>query len=226
MWNLNFSAIINTDYFPFFFYFFCLSDFSDELEIFAPEGIEDELMPTGNVHEEDLDVTIPAVELTKEEKRRLKNRKKGWKRREKKNERLVANAMHLAEGTKTRMEIAEESYRRRVEGMVARERGRMRKEAEDEIERRLACWKADIEAGRVNIDRGISAEKRERRSQLQKEHLKRKRAERQTIKRRRISGWAALGRQSVCGDGPASYDSLFGNMLEEEEMQEENSGDE
>ena len=94
-------------------------------------------MPTGDVHEQDLDVTIPAVLLTPAEKKRLKNRKKGLKRREKKNERLVANAMLLAAGTKTRMEVVEEEYRRKVERMVARERGRMKKEAEEEIERRL-----------------------------------------------------------------------------------------
>ena len=178
-------------------------------------------MPTGDVHEQDLDVTIPAVLLTPAEKKRLKNRKKGFKWREKKNERLVANAMLLAAGTKMRIEVAEEEYRRKVEGMVARERGRMKKEAEEEIERRLGRWKADIEAGRINIDRGISAEKRERGSQLQKEHLKRKRAERQAARRRFNYGWAALGRQINCGDGPASYASLVGAAPQEEETMED-----
>ena len=64
--------------------------------------------------ENDLDATLPAIELTKAEKKKEKNRKKGLKGREKKNERMVANAIALAEGTKSREEVAEDNMRRRI----------------------------------------------------------------------------------------------------------------
>ena len=179
---------------------------SDEFELVMED--ENLLLPFEEPQEATLDTTMPAVLLSPEEKKKMKNRQKGKKRRAKKNERLIINAMAVADGKKTEFEVAEEDFRRKVEGMVARERGKMRKEAEEEIERRLAIWKADVEAGRVDIHRGISAERREKRSRLQEEHHRRKRAEHQAIRRKRNNGWAAVGRHAVFGDGPASFDSL------------------
>ena len=149
--------------------------------------------------ENDLDATLPAIELTKAEKKKEKNRKKGLKGREKKNERMVANAIALAEGTKSREEVAEDNMRRRIEGIVSRERGRLRQEADVEIERRLAEWRADLESGKVNLDRGIASKERADRRRRQDEHLRRRRNERQRKRRAAEKGWAALGRHAVLG---------------------------
>ena len=149
-----------------------------------------------------LDTTLPAVELTKEERKKEKNREKDQKRREKKQERMVANAIAVAEGTKSRREVAEDDMRRRIEGIVSRERGRLRQEADAEIERRLAKWRADIESGKISIDRGITQKEKAERRERQHEHLRRRRIERQKKRRAADKGWAALGRHAVFGNGP------------------------
>ena len=122
----------------------------------VPQQQQQQQQPQIDDDDGELDSTIPAVELSKEEKKRLKNQKKGKKRREKKQERLVCNAIAMAEGRRSRRDIAEEEMKRRIEGMVSRERGRLRQEASQEIELRLARWRADVESGRINIERGIS----------------------------------------------------------------------
>ena len=105
--------------------------------------------------------------------------------------------------------VAEEDVRRRIEGMVAREKGRLREEMEAEIERRITVWRAELESGKRNIKRELSEEKKEKRRRLQKEHQRRKRAERQATRRHRSNGWAAVGRHVVFGQGPASFDSII-----------------
>ena len=151
--------------------------------------------------------------MTKAEKKKEKNKKKGQKRREKKHERMVVDAIALAEGRKSRRDVAEENMKRRIEGMVSRERGRLRQEAEAEIERRLAIWRADVEAGRIGLDRGIPAKEKEGRRQRQEEHHRRRRAERQRKKKAADKGWAAIGRHAVLGSGGDDLDELIAAEL-------------
>ena len=90
----------------------------------------------------------------------------------------------------------------RIEGIVSRERGRLRQEADAEIERRLAKWRANIESGKISIDRGITQKGKAERRGRQQEHLRRRRIERQKKRRAADKGWAALGRHAVFGNGP------------------------
>ena len=196
-----------------------MSDLDDALSLLDYEAYEDDEVFNGEPQQQpqqqqppqlesddddggELDATLPAVAMTKAEKRKEKNRKKGLKRREKKNERLVANAIALAEGTKSRREIAEENMRRRIEGVMSRERGRLRQEAEEEIENRLAEWCADVEAGEISLERGVSVKEKEGRRRRQYEHLRRRRAEKQRKQRSADKGWAALGKLAVFGGEP------------------------
>ena len=78
-----------------------MSDLDDVLSLLDYEAYEDDEVFVGDQQQQqqqppqleynddgdDLDATLPAVAMTKAEKRKEKNRKKGLKRREKKNER-------------------------------------------------------------------------------------------------------------------------------------------
>ena len=148
---------------------------------------------------ESLDATLPAVLLSRDERRRLKNKKKSQRRKEKTAERNRLNEQLLAAGLITRRELAEQKFRRCLEGIVARERGRLRQEADQEIERRLQKWREDVESGRIDINRRISIRKGEKRKAGQSEHQRRRRAERQATRRSLNYGWGSVGCAVVLG---------------------------
>ena len=172
----------------------------DTLVLFADDELEPtEMMAEEEEEERPLDSTIPAVLLTKEERRRIKNQKKSQKRKEKNAERNRKNAELIAAGLKTKRDVAEENVRRHLEGIISRERGRLRQEAEAEIERRLQEWKEKVERGEIDINRRLSVKKADKRQQGQKEHQRRRRADRQAMRRSLNYGWAAVGRAMVLG---------------------------
>ena len=180
---------------------------TDTVQLFAEEEEEwEEEEEEENAGE--LETTIPAVQLSKEERRKLKNKKKSVRRKEKAAERARENQELLAAGKITRREIAEAKFKRHLEGVVARERGILRQEAEDEIEERLRQWREDVEAGRISINRRISIEKRAKRSGAQAEHQKRRRAKRQADRRFLNYGWAAVGRAMLLGNQSAEGETL------------------
>ena len=157
-----------------------------------------------------LDTTIAAVQLTPEERKKIKNKRKSLKRRQKQMARNKENKDHIAAGRKSRFEIAEENYKRKIEAMVARERGKLRREASDEIEERLASWRADLLAGRARLDHKMTAEKEDKRRQLQREHQRRRNAERQRVRRQVNGGFAAVGKALIYGvPGTSEADSAL-----------------
>ena len=176
-------------------------DLGDDEEEEEDERDDDESM---------LDATIAAVQLTPEERKKRKNKRKSMKRRQKQLTRNKENRNQLASGQKTRFQIAEENYKRKIEAMVARERGKLRQEASDEIEEQLASWRADLLAGRARLDHKTTAEKEDKRRQLQREHQKRRNAERQRVRRQVNGGFAAVGKALIYGvPGTSEADSAL-----------------
>ena len=123
----------------------------------------------------------------------------------------------IAAGLKSKREVAEENFRRHLEGIVSRERGRLRQEAEAEIERRLLEWKEKVESGEIDLNRRLSVKKSEKRKQGQKDHQRRRRADRQATRRNLNYGWAAVGRAVILGGTGSSVPSLMDNEMEIEE---------
>ena len=157
-----------------------------------------------------LDATIAAVQLSPEERKKIKNKRKSLKRRQKQLARNKENRGHVAAGRKSRYEVAEENYKRKVEAMVARERGKLRQEAEADIEERLAFLRADLMSGRVHVNHKMNAGKEDKRRQLQKEHQRRRNAERQRVRRQVNGGFAAVGKALVYGvPGVSAADSAL-----------------
>ena len=79
-----------------------------------------------------------------------------------------------------------------------------------EIEERLASWRADLLAGRARLDHKLTSEKEEKRRALQKEHQRRRNAEKQRIRRQTNGGFAAVGKALIYGvPGTSDADSAL-----------------
>ena len=87
------------------------------------------------------------------------------------------NAELIAAGLKTKRDVAEENVPRHLEGIISRERGPLRQEAEAEIEHRLQEWKEKVELGEIDINRRLSVKKADKKKQGQKKHQRRRRAD-------------------------------------------------
>ena len=151
----------------------------DALGLFAEEDLEPTVMMLAEEEEDrQLDCTIQAILLTKDEQRCLMNQKKSRKRKEKNVERNQRNAELIFAGLKTKRDVAKENVCRHLEGIVSRERGRLRQEAEAEIKCQLQEWKEKVELGKIDINRRLSVKKADKRKQGQKEHQRHRRADR------------------------------------------------
>ena len=137
------------------------------------------------------------------------------KKRAKQREHMVCHEMQIASGEKSRFEIEESNFRRRLEGTMMRKRGILRQEADAEIEKLLENWRQDVLAGRVSLTRGVSAAEREKRQQRQVQHHIQKSAARQGIRMQRLKAWHLVGKAAIFGDAPATFRQVANQMCPE-----------
>ena len=108
----------------------------------------------------------------------------------------MMNEILIFEGKKAREEVEKENWMRKIDGLVAKRRGWLKKEAADDIESQLEDYRQRLLEIPVQARRP-SNEKVAARRVKQQEHQERRRKEKNRQRRESEKAWAKIGKASV-----------------------------
>ena len=120
--------------------------------------------------------------------------------------------MAVYEGHSTRDEIEEARWKRKVEGVAAREKGRLRKNADEEIGKDVEELRAELLRGPIP-ERKMSDEKAAKRKEKRQEHFERRRREKLKKKRRQDKYYAKIGKKVEQDSRPAPDPNFLNNVF-------------